>query len=468
MPEHIVFLTGKLAERNLRGVLDELAPEEFTYDVVRLPINVAGLMTADYIGRHFARGEGVDRVIVPGRCRGDLDALGQALGLKIERGPDELRDLPEHFGRERKGVDLSKHDVQIFAEIVDAPDLTLEQIVARAQAYRRDGADVIDLGCLPDTPFPHLSEAVQALHAAGFRVSVDSLEREDLLAAGRAGADYLLSLNVESIDVMDEVASTPVLIPSEPGDLDSLRRAIDLARQRGRPFLADPILEPIQFGFTRSLMRYQRLRELEPDAPILMGTGNVTELTDADSSGTTAVLLGVAVELGVNAILTTQVSPHCRRAVREADWARRMMYAARQSQSLPRDLTDELLTVHARRPFPYSSDEIAQIAAEVRDPNFRIQVAEGGIHVFNREGLSVATDPYELYPRLDVESDAAHAFYLGVELARAQIAWQLGKRYSQDEELAWGCATERLPEDLLAQRAPGPTLTARRKRALQK
>jgi dihydropteroate synthase-like protein len=468
MPEHIVFLTGKLAERNLRGVLDELAPEEFTYDVVRLPINVAGLMTADFIGRHFARGEGIDRVIVPGRCRGDLDALGQTLGLRIERGPDELRDLPEHFGRQRKGVDLSKHDVQIFAEIVDAPDLTLEQILARAQAYRRDGADVIDLGCLPDTPFPHLSEAVQALRAAGYRVSVDSLERQDLLIAGRAGADYLLSLKVESIDVMDEVASTPVLIPSEPGDLDSLRHAIELARHRGRAFLADPILEPIQFGFTRSLTRYQRLRRLEPDAPILMGTGNVTELTDADSSGITAVLLGVAVELGLNAILTTQVSPHCRRAVREADWARRMMYAARQSQSLPRDLTDELLTVHARRPFPYSSDEIAQIAAEVRDPNFRIQVAEGGIHVFNREGMSVATDPYELYPRLDVESDAAHAFYLGVELARAQIAWQLGKRYSQDEELAWGCATERAPEDHLVQRAPGPTLAARRKRALQK
>jgi len=468
MPEHIVFLTGKLAERNLRGVLDELAPEEFTYEVVRLPINVAGLMTADFIGRHFERGEGVDRMIVPGRCRGDLDALGQALRLRIERGPDELRDLPEHFGRQRKGVDLSMQDVQIFAEIVDAPDLTLEQIFARAQAYRRDGADVIDLGCLPDTPFPHLSEAVQALRASGFRVSVDSLDREDLLTGGRAGADYLLSLKAESIDLLDQVASTPVLIPSEPGDLDSLQHAIDLARRRGRPFLADPILEPIQFGFTRSLLRYQRLREIEPEVPILMGTGNVTELTDADSSGTTAVLLGVAVELGLNAILTTQVSPHCRRAVREADWARRMMYAARQSQSLPRDLTDELLTVHARRPFPYSSEEIAQIASEVRDPNFRIQVEEGGIHVFNREGLSVATDPYELYPRLDVERDGAHAFYLGVELARAQIAWQLGKRYSQDEELAWGCATERRPEDLLAHRAPGPTLAARRKRAVRK
>jgi len=29
---------------------------------------------------------------------------------------------------------------------------------------------VIDLGCLPDTPFPHLAEAVQALRAIGLRV----------------------------------------------------------------------------------------------------------------------------------------------------------------------------------------------------------------------------------------------------------------------------------------------------------
>jgi dihydropteroate synthase-like protein len=403
-------------------------------------------------------------VIVPGRCRGDLAALGQALGVSIERGPDELKDLPVYFGRQRQGVDLSRYEVQIFAEIVEAPSLSLSAIMARAETYRRDGADVIDLGCLPDTPFPHLAEAVQALRAANFRVSVDSLEPDELLTGGRAGADYLLSLKPDTIDLADQVDSTPVLIPSEPGDLASLEHAIARMRRRGRPFLADPILEPIQFGFTRSLTRYQQLRERDPEVPILMGTGNVTELTDADSSGITAVLLGVASELRLNAILTTAVSPHCRRAVREADWARRMMHAAHQSQALPRDLTDALLTVHARRPFPYSSEEIAQIAAEVRDPNFRIQVGERGVHIFNRDGLTVATDPYQLYPGLDVEQDGAHAFYLGVELARAQIAWQLGKRYSQDEELDWGCAYERPAEDLLVHRAPGPTLAARRRR----
>ena len=51
-----------------------------------------------------------------------------------------------------------------------------------------------------------------------------------------------------------------------------------------------------------------------------------------------------------------------------------------------------------------------------------------------------------MFPRLGLESDASHAFYLGVELARAQIAWQLGKRYVQDQELDWGCAPVRQSE----------------------
>jgi len=38
--------------------------------------------------------------------------------------------------------------------------------------------------------------------------------------------------------------------------------------------------------------------------------------------------------------------------VKEIDAARRMMYAAREAHSLPRDFSDALLTVHGRKPFP--------------------------------------------------------------------------------------------------------------------
>jgi hypothetical protein len=52
-----------------------------------------------------------------------------------------------------------------------------------------------------------------------------------------------------------------------------------------------------------------------------------------------------------------------------------------------------------------------------------------------------------------VHDDASHAFYLGVELARAQIAWQLKKRYVQDQALEWGVsAASTQPEAKIAHR----------------
>jgi dihydropteroate synthase-like protein len=257
--------------------------------------------------------------------------------------------------------------------------------------------------------------------------------------------------------VADETAAVPVLIPREPQDEASLYAAIDAMQARGKPFLADSILDPIPFGLLASLCRYQRLRARNPEVDIMMGVGNLTELTEADTSGINAVLFGIAAELRAGAVLTTQVSGHARRAVKEADVARRVMYAAREHQSLPKGYTDDLMTVHAKRPFPDTDAEIAETAAAVRDPNFRVQVSESGMHVYNRDGIRRGTDPFALWPQLGLEGDAGHAFYMGVELARAEIAWTLGKRYTQDQPLDWGCAAERQAQDLLQQCAPGPT-----------
>jgi dihydropteroate synthase-like protein len=231
----------------------------------------------------------------------------------------------------------------------------------------------------------------------------------------------------------------PVIIPVRDS-FASLVRAIEALQKRGRAFYADPILAPIHFGFTASLLRYQRLRRRFPEIDILMGVGNVTELTDADTSGINAILFGVISELQLDAVLTTSVSPHARRAIREADVARRMMFAARERNSLPRRICPDLMTVHDPKPFVSSPEAIRALAADVRDPNFRIQTSEQGIHVYNRAGYWTGTDPFDIGPQLPVAGDVSHAFYLGVELARAQIAWELGKRYSQDGPLNWNVA----------------------------
>ncbi|MCB5184186.1 DUF6513 domain-containing protein [Methylobacillus gramineus] len=441
MSENLLFLTGKLAEKSLNKVLEEMQPTEFSYQVAQLGVSVAALLTPQLIMRRLADANGADRIIVPGLCRGDLGLLEEKYGVPVERGPDDLKDLPQFFGRGGREPDLSMFDVKIFAEIVEAPQLTVEGVVARALEFRLQGADVVDLGCLPNTPFPHLVDSIQALKQEGFKVSVDSLNTDDLLLAGRSGADYLLSLTEKTLWIADEVESTPILIPTTPTNPRSLYRAIEGMLKRGKPFIADAILDPIPFGFADSIVRYQRLRKRYPDIDIMMGVGNLTELTDADTTGINAMLFGIITELKINAVLATSVSTHATYAVAEADIARRIMYAAREESRLPRDYSNGLLGLHDKRPFTYTPEEVEELALQIKDPSFRIIISKEGMHVFNRDGIHCDIDPFKLYPHLNVDNDGSHAFYLGVELARAQIAWQLKKRYSQDEELEWGCAT---------------------------
>lgn len=441
MSEHILFLTGKLAEKQLRRILEQIQPE-FSYTVHQLGIKVAALMTTDMIARRLTDTFNADRIIVPGRCRGDIDKLSTDLSVPVERGPDELKDLPQYFGKAAHKVDISQYKVKVFAEIVDAPFVSIETILQRASYYRDNGADVIDIGCLPGTPFPHMEETIQALKQAGFLVSIDSLTSDDLLKGGKAGADYLLSLHESSLWIADEVDAIPVIIPETHEDLDSLYRSIETLQAHNRPFIVDPILDPIHFGFSASIVRYHEVRNRFPAIEMMLGVGNITELTHADTLGMNTLLLGICSELDINHILTTEVSKHACRAVKEADLARRIMYAAKQQDRLPKHIDNGLMALHETAPFPYSADEVKELAEQITDPSFRIQTSPDGIHIFNRDGMHTAQDPFDLYPKLDVASDGGHAFYLGVELARAQIAWQLGKRFTQDEPLQWGCAVD--------------------------
>ena len=460
MTEHIAFLTGHLAQPRLTKVLAGMKDAGFAWSVINVGVKVAALMTEAIIARRLPRPLAASRVVVPGRCRADLDRLSAEFGVPFVRGPDEVGDLPQYFGKGGRASDLSRHDIRIFAEIVEAPGLAIDAIVKRAGLMRAAGADVIDLGCLPDTPFPHLADAVRALAAEGFTVSVDSADPDELRTGGQAGARFLLSLTERNLAIAADTGATPVLVPESHGDLASLLRAAEGADKRGLTPILDPILDPIHFGFMASLSRYAELRRRLPDAEILMGSGNLTELTDADSGGLTAALIGICSELDIRNVLVAQVSPHTRRTLQEHDAARRMMFAARADGSIPKGYGGALLQLHDRKPFPNSADDIAALAGEVRDGNFRIETAEDGIHVYARGAHHVGSDAFSLFPRLGVERDGPHAFYLGAELAKAEIAWRLGKRYVQDEPLDWGCAVDRSQEDLTRLRAAGHTLRA--------
>ncbi len=85
--EHIVFVTGKLAERSLARVLTELTPCGFTWEIRVLGVAVAALLTTDMIARRIGDLSGISRVIVPGRCRGDLAPCPRVSGCSSSEVP---------------------------------------------------------------------------------------------------------------------------------------------------------------------------------------------------------------------------------------------------------------------------------------------------------------------------------------------------------------------------------------------
>jgi dihydropteroate synthase len=150
---------------------------------------------------------------------------------------------------------------------------------------------------------------------------------------------------------------------------------------------------------------------------------------DADSTGINALLVGIAGELSINYILTTEVSPRARGAVREASLARSLIQQAIQEKRVPKHLDDRLLTIKDPSGNSYNGAQLKEMQREIRDKNYRIFVAEQ-IYVFNAQCFLQGTSAREIFSQLDVK-DPAHAFYLGKELGKAEIALQLGKKYVQ-------------------------------------
>lgn len=447
----VLLVTGRLAEPALRRVLAEMAPP-FAYDVAALRITVAALMTTAWIARSLEVPGGVDLVLIPGLCEGDPSVIAEKVGVPVEKGPKDLREIPRHFGRAAAAHEYGAWDIEIIAEMNNAPRLTVAVIRDTADYFRASGADIIDIGCTPGLPFPGLADVVRALTADGMRVSVDSFDPEEIRAAVGAGAELVLSVNRSNIDVAQYLASTDarvVVLPDLGGSIDTLEPSLDALARWGIPYLIDPILEPIGHGFMASLERYAEVRRRYPDAEMLMGIGNLTELTAADTTGVNALLIAVCQELGIRSVLTTEVIPWARGAVREIDVARRLMYHAVTRQVIPKSVDDRLVTVKDPTILAYSGEELHALQAAITDPNFRIFADRGGITVLNNERFIHGTDIQRIFTQLRVDG-AAHAFYLGKELERAALAMRLGKAYRQEGALDWGYLTP--PDDVRSAR----------------
>lgn len=448
-----IFITGKLAFPSLKNTLKSLELE-YEYKILKMPITVAALMDTKFIVKNFKKSgkKYLDfkkeiEIIIPGRSQAEIEKVSMEFeneNLKFTKGPQEIMDIPEFLGKEKITIDIEKQSRsnKIIAEINEAALMSVEDIIKKADYYIKSGADIIDIGCVNGRDFPHLEKIIKLLKAKGYKTSIDTFNTEEIKRAENAGVDYLLSINGHNISAVDQNTSfTPVIIPDpEEGTLSSLYDNIKKVEDRGCfDFIIDPILDPVNFGFSDSLFRYLNLsKNIDVKYEKMMGVGNLIELSDCDSTGLNFLAAALAVELDIKFLLTTEASFKTTGAVRELDLALKIINYSSQQNSLPNNISGLLLNLKDRKNQNYKSEEINAIRKPLKDRNYRILNDGKNINIFNGHESYQGRNIKSLFAQLSYVNENSHAFYLGRELQKAYTALKLNKNYRQEDDLDWG------------------------------
>ncbi len=449
---HYHFVTGRLAETALRDVVSEMSQKYgFEFSVGVMPITVAALITPKWLVRHLAIPSNATHLVVPGYCDVGLEKLEESVRIPVLVGPKDCREIPVFFGHNAVHPDLSEHSIEIIAEINHVPRKSISEVVRIAEQMRDAGADRIDIGCDPTGRCHEIGDYISAVCDTGCKVSIDSFDPQEVSDAVSKGASLVLSVNSSNYEAAVDWGCEVVVIPDSVEDLGSLHRSVDHLANRGVAMRLDSILEPIGAGLMSSLARYAAVREQYPELPMMMGIGNVTELTDVDSAGVNFLLMAICQELGIESVLTTQVINWARSSVQECDIARRLVHHSVSQGIPPKRLSEDLIMLRDGRLLDYPQEMFSELAKTIKDHNYRLFAQNGQIHVVSSGVWLSDRDPFRLFERLLEDEhaanvDAGHAFYLGYEMAKAATALTLGKQYEQDCALKWGMLTEE--EDL--------------------
>jgi dihydropteroate synthase-like protein len=517
----ILLVTGRLAKDYVRKHALESHVE---FDVIALPIPVAALMTSRYVAQELKSMEikGYDMILVPGMIFGDPSLIEQAVNIPTFKGPRYAADLPVILDSLER-VKLSKtfpacsllkdelrrralseiasvernrdillnnpgnllignlavgkdFPMRVMAEIVDAPLKSDEEIRKRAIYYVSSGADIVDIGMIAGESRPaDAKRAVKAVkRVLNVPVSIDTIDPDEAEAGVSAGADMILSIDGGNVEEMARFASkvAGVVIPTNhrksyfPKEVEGRIRVMEENMARARhlgvnKILADLILDSVIVpGAMESLTAFFEFRRRWKDIPMLCGVGNVTELMDADSVGVNALIAGLAAEIGINILLTTEVSDKARGSVQELATASKMMFLAKKRDSTPKGLGIDLLLYKERKNVeevydPKIENNLTVVEAGkfddcVVDPkgcfkimldreNEKIVVIHYGGGKPEEPSVIVkgknASNLYRTIVKMNLMSSLDHAAYLGYELGKAEVALKTGRSYIQDHGL---------------------------------
>jgi dihydropteroate synthase-like protein len=510
----ILIVTGILAEPIIRQVISKVKTTH-KVDILVTPVSVAAFLTtryiADYLRKLGVKASDYDYVLIPGLAMGSAKVIEDAIGVRALKGTVNAYDLTDILSmdsldslspdvpadeilrdyREKAAerilleienklndenslsinglrVPLTPPPIRVAAEVTEAHELSVDQVIRRAEYYIDSGADIVVLGFEALNPHPDkVGELVRKVREwrDDVPLAVDSEIPSEIEAAVNSGADAIININLNNMDRINidrDVAI--VIIPEIPGArmipqdpkarVELLVKAVDKARSRGfRRVMADAILDP--FGSTfNSLMAYYEFKRVMPDVPMFMGIGNVTELIDADSVGVNASMVMLAQEIGVSVVFVVEKSQKAQGSVLETKVAAQMAALASYKRSPPKDLGISLLVLKDKRRVGSKVHEryndVIYASSEKRnfrlDPLgfFRIWVdhenkcieamyigKKGRILIRGRSAREIR---YEIASR-DLVSEISHALYLGEELAKAEMALLLNKSYVQEMPL---------------------------------
>ena len=350
--------------------------------------------------------------------------------------------------------------IRVLSEIVDATRLKNEDLKKRAEYFITSGADILDIG-VNETDPEGVERTIKTLRPYNIPLSIDTMDAENIEKALDCGIDMIMSFDQRLINRYIDLETPVVIIPKKEAipkghkqKIKILEENIKIAENRGfKNLIADLILEPLNFGFTESAAAYKIFSETHK-MPILMGTGNVTELIDADSVGINALLCGIAMECNASIVFTPEQSDKTRGSTNELASASKMMYLTQKRGSSPKDLGIDMLNLkdkHLRRE-EYRKEaykDVKSIQAKNSegheyDPKgyFKIFVDEEIKAVYYQKDKpkfvikgATAKEVSDTIFSMALVSDMSHAFYLGRELEKAEIALITGKSYIQDTDV---------------------------------
>lgn len=364
--------------------------------------------------------------------------------------------------------------MRVLSEIASAPILSKEDLIKKAEFFVASGSDMIDIGMIAgedrSDEIPELIDTLRPI--VGDRpLSIDTLNPNEIKAAVEHGIDMVLSLDngnfAEVLPLLKEKNVPAVLlptnfskgfVPSTPEErVESMEKLVKSCE--GIDAVCDLILDPVNSSsIVESIRAFDDFHKIDKK-PMFFGIGNVIELMDTDSVGANALLAGIAMELGASILFTPEESGKTCGSVRELAIASKMMFLAKNRQSIPKDLGVNLLVFKDKKKrvdikehyedVPVIKNEGAMKFVRDKAGSFKIKVHHG-INVksskitathFKRnkadlviEGKS-SKEIYEEIINQNLVTRMEHAAYLGSELQKAEIAMLTGKDYVQDFNL---------------------------------